>query len=586
MRQLVALLLLLPGLALAQADGKGKAEGAAAPQPTPPAAAAPAIPTPQATAPAAPQACPRDMTGQVGGAETLTCTCAPGAMGGSIWGSAPYTADSAVCRAARHAGVVPAEGGTVTVRMLPGEPRYIGSTRNGVPSMNFGAYRASYTFEGLAPVAAGPQPCPDNAAAYAGTTEAITCACPETTTPRGAVWGSLTYTADSAICAAALHAGAVTRRGGTVTLRMGPGQPRYVGSTRNGLQSMNFGEYRASYQFDGVQEAAGPRQCPDDMTAHAGTDEQLTCACPATTNPRGSVWGTDVYTADSAVCAAALHAGAVTRRGGEVTLRMMPGRPRYPGTTRNGVQSIDFPDYGASYAFVGVSAGPQICPDSMVSYADTDETLTCVCTGEAVLRSATVWGSSPYTADSQVCRAARHAGVVPVTGGTVTVRMLPGEPRYAASSRNGVQSMAFGDYGSSFRFEGSQNTAAAAPVQAPVADSLRRTGRVSLYVTFRTGSAELDAAAGAVLAQVRDALNEDPALRLRLVGHTDNQGGPNINMPLSQRRAQAVRDWLARNGIAPERLATEGRGQNEPIADNNTDAGRSLNRRVEAVRLD
>jgi outer membrane protein OmpA-like peptidoglycan-associated protein len=492
MRQLIALLLMLPAIALAQADGKGKGEATAAPQATPPAVAAPApaAPMPQAPAPqaavppAAPQACPRDMMGQAGAAGTLTCTCAAGAMGGSVWGSAPYTADSAICRAARHAGVVPAEGGTVTVRMLPGEPRYLGSTRNGVQSLNFGAYRASYTFEGIAPVAAGPQP------------------------------------------------------------------------------------------------------CPDDATPYAGTAEQLACTCPETSTPRGSVWGTDIYTADSAICAAALHAGAVTRRGGLVTLRMMPGRPRYPGTTRNGVQSIDFPDYGASYAFVGVSAGPQICPDSMVSYANTDETLTCVCTGEAVLRSATVWGSGPYTADSRVCRAARHAGVVPVTGGSVTVRMLPGEPRYAASSRNGVQTMAFGDYGSSFRFEGAQNTAAAAPVQAPVADSLRRTGRVSLYVTFRTGSAELDAAAGAVLAQVRDALNEDPALRLRLVGHTDNQGGPNINMPLSQRRAQAVRDWLVRNGIAAERLATEGRGQGEPIADNNTDAGRSLNRRVEAVRVE
>jgi len=481
MRPLIALFLLLPALALAQADGKGgKGDGAAAPQPAP-AAAAQASPAP--APPAAPQACPRDMTGLIGGAATLTCSCAPGAMGGSIWGSAPYTADSAVCRAARHAGVVPAEGGTVTVRMLPGEPRYVGTTRNGVPSMNFGAYRASFSFEGIA-------------------------------------------------------------------------------------------------------VATGPQQCPDDMTARAGTDAQITCTCPATSNPRGSVWGTDVYTADSGVCAAALHAGAVTRRGGEVTLRMMPGRPRYPGTTRNGVQSIDFPDYGASYAFVGVSAGPQICPDSMVSYANTDETLTCVCTGEAVLRSATVWGSGPYTGDSRVCRAALHAGVVPVTGGSVTVRMLPGEPRYAASARNGVQTMAFGDYRSSFRFEGAQNTAAAAPVQAPVADSLRRTGRVSLYVTFRTGSAELDAAAGAVLAQVRDALNEDPALRLRLVGHTDNQGGPNINMPLSQRRAQAVRDWLVRNGVTADRLATEGRGQAEPVADNNSDAGRSLNRRVEAVRIE
>jgi outer membrane protein OmpA-like peptidoglycan-associated protein len=434
--------------------------------------------------------------------------------------------------------------------------------------------------------AAAPQPCPGDASALAGTTETLTCLCPETGVAGAAVWGSGPYTADSAICTAALHAGAVTRRGGTVTLRMGPGEPRYVGRTRNGIQSMSFGDYGASFQFEGVQAASGLQQCPDDMRAYAGTDEQLTCACPAVSNPRGAVWGTDTYTADSAVCAAALHAGAVTRRGGEVTLRMLPGRPRYPGTTRNGLQSIDFPDYGASYAFIGVSAGPQICPDTMMAYANTDETLTCVCAGEAVVRSAAIWGSGPYTADSRVCRAARHAGVVPLTGGSVTVRMLPGEARYAGSARNGVQSMSFGDYGSSFRFEGAQNLAAAAPAQAPVADSLRRTGRVSLYVTFRTNSADLDIGAAPVLIQVRDALNADPALRLRLVGHTDNQGGPSINLPLSQRRAQAVRDWLVQNGIAGDRLMAEGRGQTEPVADNGTDVGRSLNRRVEAVRLD
>jgi outer membrane protein OmpA-like peptidoglycan-associated protein len=203
-----------------------------------------------------------------------------------------------------------------------------------------------------------------------------------------------------------------------------------------------------------------------------------------------------------------------------------------------------------------------------------------------VLRGTTIWGSGPYTADSAVCRAARHAGVVPPTGGEVTVRMLPGEPRYAGTTRNGVQTMSYGDYGASFRFEGAQRTAAAAPVQAPVADSLRRTGRVSLYVTFRTGSAELDAATAPILMQVRDALEADPALRLRLLGHTDSQGGPATNMPLSQRRAQAVRNWLVQNGISGDRLVTDGRGQNEPIADNNTDIGRSLNRRVEAVRVD
>jgi outer membrane protein OmpA-like peptidoglycan-associated protein len=434
--------------------------------------------------------------------------------------------------------------------------------------------------------AAAPQPCPANAMELANAAEALTCTCPETGGSHQPVWGSGPYTADSAICSAALHAGAVTPRGGTVTLRPLPGQPRYVGSTRNAVQSMPYGSYGASFQFDGVQVATGPQPCPDDMTPFAGTDERLTCTCPETSNPRGAIWGTDTYTADSAVCAAAIHAGAVTRRGGEVTLRMLPGRPRYPGTTRNGVQSIDYPQYGASYAFVGVTAGPQICPDTMFSYANTDETLTCVCTGEAVARGTAVWGSGPYTGDSHVCRAARHAGVVPVTGGSVTVRMLPGEPRYAASARNGVQTTSFGDYRSSFRFDGAQNTAAAAPVQAPVADSLRRTGRVSLYITFRTNSADLDIGAASVLQQVRDAMREDPSLRLRLVGHTDNQGGPSVNMPLSQRRAQSVLAWLVQNGIEPGRVVAEGRGQNEPIADNGSEPGRSLNRRVEAVRLD
>jgi hypothetical protein len=236
------------------------------------------------------------------------------------------------------------------------------------------------TKDGAAPPTA-PQLCPADAQSLSGP---LTCICPETGTAASAVWGSGPYTADSGICTAALHAGVIDRRGGQVTLRPLPGQPRYVGSTRNGIQTMSYGDYGASFDFDGVQVAAGPQQCPDDMTAFAGTNEQLTCTCPAVSNPRGSIWGTDVYTADSAVCAAALHAGAVTRRGGEVTLRMLPGRPRYPGTTRNGVQSIDFPDYGASYAFAGVQAGPQICPDTMSAYANTDETLNCVCTGEAV----------------------------------------------------------------------------------------------------------------------------------------------------------------------------------------------------------
>jgi outer membrane protein OmpA-like peptidoglycan-associated protein len=537
--------------------------------------------------------CPDTMQSFDGTTEVVECACSALAVaGGSVWGSGPYTSDSRVCRAARHAGAVPMAGGVVRIEMGPGRPRYPRSTRNGVESIDYGPYAASFTVAALgappAAAATGPEACPTTMTSFAGSDEVLRCVCPAGQVAAGSVWGSDTYTADSAVCRAALHAGAITPRGGEVTVRMLEGQARYVGTTRRGVQSQNYGAYRASFRFDGVAAATGPEQCPDTMMAYAGSDETLRCACPAqAVAGSGSVWGTDAYSADSALCRAALHAGAVTRRGGEVTVRMLDGLPRYVGTTRNGVQTQNFGPYRASYRFEGLAAtGPGLCPDNMSAYAGSDEVLACVCTGEAVLRAATVWGSTSYTADSATCTAARHAGVVPVTGGLVTLRMLPGEPRYPGSTRNGVQSQNWAAYPAGFRFEGAQNTAVAAPVQAPVADSLRRTGQVSLYITFRTGSADLDIGAAPVLMQVRDAMVADPALRLRLVGHTDNQGGPNVNLPLSQRRAASVRAWLTQNGVDGTRLVAEGRGQTAPIADNGSEAGRSLNRRVEAVRIE
>ena len=74
------------------------------------------------------------------------------------------------------------------------------------------------------------------------------------------------------------------------------------------------------------------------MAAFADSAEVVTCSCPAAQAEVGAVWGTDTYTADSATCRAALHAGLLGRQGGTVTLEMLPGQPRYPGTTRNGVQ--------------------------------------------------------------------------------------------------------------------------------------------------------------------------------------------------------------------------------------------------------
>ena len=72
-----------------------------------------------------------------------------------------------------------------------------------------------------------------------------------------------------------------------------------------------------------------------------------------------------------------------------------------------------------------------------------------------------------------------------------------------------------------------------------------------------------------------------PSMRIGVYGHTDSKGTPGGNLILSKQRAAAVRNYLQGKGIAANRLASEGFGQTKPIADNNTDEGRTKNRRVE-----
>ncbi|MCX7371979.1 MAG: LCCL domain-containing protein [Alphaproteobacteria bacterium] len=327
--------------------------------------------------------------------------------------------------------------------------------------------------------------------------------------------------------------------------------------------------------------------CPRDATG-LRADATLNCACtPEAAAQATSIWGTEFYTADSQLCRAAVHVGAITRRGGEITIRVTEGQPRHPASLRNGIRSSDSGAARLSFRFEGLPEFPQprLCPDTMATFP-RGASLTCICTGEAALRTPTVWGSGPYTADSHICRAALHAGVIPVTGGQVEVNLAEGPASHPGSMRNAVQTRDFGAFARSFAFVGPQATAPREPTQGPVAESLATQGRVSLYIHFHTGSAELEPAATPVLEQLRTALTARPEMRLQLLGHTDNQGGPTINNPLSARRAAAVRDWLGRNGVAAARITTDGRGQAEPIADNATDAGRALNRRVEAIRQD
>ncbi|MGI9417211.1 MAG: OmpA family protein [Geminicoccaceae bacterium] len=76
-------------------------------------------------------------------------------------------------------------------------------------------------------------------------------------------------------------------------------------------------------------------------------------------------------------------------------------------------------------------------------------------------------------------------------------------------------------------------------------------------------------------------LNESPETRFEIVGHADSTGDADYNQGLSERRAQSVADYLQRNGVAPGRFTTSGRGEMDPVASNETREGRAKNRRVD-----
>ena len=79
-------------------------------------------------------------------------------------------------------------------------------------------------------------------------------------------------------------------------------------------------------------------------------------------------------------------------------------------------------------------------------------------------------------------------------------------------------------------------------------------------------------------------MSDQPTLRLRIVGHTDNQGAFEYNRDLSQRRAQAVVDMLVeKHDLAADRLGALGASYSSPVATNHTDDGRAKNRRVSLV---
>jgi outer membrane protein OmpA-like peptidoglycan-associated protein len=123
-----------------------------------------------------------------------------------------------------------------------------------------------------------------------------------------------------------------------------------------------------------------------------------------------------------------------------------------------------------------------------------------------------------------------------------------------------------------------------APISLTQPDGSRVEG---IIVTFASGilfpfdSSDILPAGRENLRNLANSMHQFPGHDVMIVGHTDSRGTASYNQALSERRARAAANLLTANGVPSHRIQTVGRGMTEPIASNETEAGRQMNRRVE-----
>ena len=100
-------------------------------------------------------------------------------------------------------------------------------------------------------------------------------------------------------------------------------------------------------------------------------------------------------------------------------------------------------------------------------------------------------------------------------------------------------------------------------------------------VSFDVGRYAIKPNMRPVLDRLASTLNQQPVTTVTIIGHTDSTGSDAVNDPLSVNRAASTRDYLVQRGVSAQRIAVDGRGSRQPVADNSTASGRAMNRRVE-----
>ena len=301
-----------------------------------------------------------------------------GSTSNGIWGTGIYTDDSSLTTAAVHAGILSdGQTGVVKVTILPGQNSYPGSTANGVTSGSYGEYAASYSVAvddgGDNPVLPGPS----NLTDYRSILGAVYLFNVTGDAAGGPIWGTNVYTDDAHLATAVVHTGLLADgQNGVVKIVIGPPQyledpwgNNYPGCTYNGVTSIGYynqwaGTYslmhptieKALIPYPGTID--NPLPNPGNLINYRGLNEGA-FYFDITGTAIGSIWGTGIYTDDSGLSTAAVHAG-VLASGESDTIKaiVLPGQLSYSGTSANGVDSISYGAWVGSFS-VGVADGDE-----------------------------------------------------------------------------------------------------------------------------------------------------------------------------------------------------------------------------------
>jgi len=188
---------------------------------------------------------------------------------------------------------------------------------------------------------------------------------------------------------------------------------------------------------------------------------------------------------------------------------------------------------------------------------------------------------NPYTQETQTSKAAKGAGIGAAAGAVVGL-LTKGDKLQNALIGAGVGALAGGGVGYNMDVQEKKlrdRMAGTGVTVTRMGDNI--TLNMPSNITFALNSADLNAQFFNALEGVSMVLKEYDKTVIEVAGHTDSSGSDQYNQALSERRAQAVAGYLGSHGVKTQRLITVGAGEGHPIASNDTEQGRSANRRVE-----